>query len=247
VIEQLSRERCCIAPDAMGLGHTEVNSTQSLAPGAQADMLLAFLERLTIDRVDLIANDSGGAIAQLFLSRYPERVRTLLLTNCDVEIQSPPAALLPVIKWAHAGLYPELYLEPWLEDQSVARSRTAAGLGGMCYTDPAHPTDAAIEQYLRPLVASAERKALVNRYLIALETNPLEGLERVLRASKVPTRIVWGMADTIFSKDNPDYLAQLLPRVTGIRRIPEGKLFFPEEYPGVIAEEARVLWAESSS
>ena len=246
VMEQLSRERCCIAPDAMGLGHTEVDSTQSLAPGAQAEMLLAFLESLAIDRVDLIANDSGGAIAQLFLSRYPERVRTLLLTNCDVEIQSPPAALLPVIKWAHAGLYPELYLEPWLEDKSVARSRTAAGLGGMCYTDPAHPTDAAIEQYLRPLVASAERKALVNRYLIALETNPLEGLEPVLGVSKVPTRIVWGMADTIFSKDNPDYLAQILPRVTGIRRIPEGKLFFPEEYPGVIAEEARMLWSESS-
>ena len=246
VMEQLSRERCCIAPDAMGLGHTEVDSTQSLAPGAQAEMLLAFLESLAIDRVDLIANDSGGAIAQLFLSRYPERVRTLLLTNCDVEIQSPPAALLPVIKWAHTGLYPELYLEPWLEDKSVARSRTAAGLGGMCYTDPAHPTDAAIEQYLRPLVASDERKALVNRYLIALETNPLEGLEPVLGVSKVPTRIVWGMADTIFSKDNPDYLAQILPRVTGIRRIPEGKLFFPEEYPGVIAEEARMLWSESS-
>jgi pimeloyl-ACP methyl ester carboxylesterase len=247
VIEQLSRERCCIAPDAMGLGHTEVDSTQSLAPGAQADMLLAFLESLSIDRVDLVANDSGGAIAQLFLSRYPERVRTLLLTNCDVEIQSPPAALLPVIKWAHAGLYPELYLEPWLEDKSVARSRTEAGLGGMCYTDPSHPTDAALEQYLRPLVAAAERKALVNRYLIDLETNPLEGLEAVLRASKVPTRIVWGMADTIFSKDNPDYLAQLFPRVTGVRRIPEAKLFFPEEYPGVIAEEARLLWAESNS
>ena len=246
VMEQLSRERCCIAPDAMGLGHTEVDSTQRLAPGAQAEMLLAFLESLAIDRVDLIANDSGGAIAQLFLSRYPERVRTLLLTNCDVEIQSPPAALLPVIKWAHTGLYPELYLEPWLEDKSVARSRTAAGLGGMCYTDPAHPTDAAIEQYLRPLVASAERKALVNRYLIALETNPLEGMESVLSVSMVPTRIVWGMADTIFSKDNPDYLAQILPRVTGIRRIPEGKLFFPEEYPGVIAEEARMLWSESS-
>jgi haloalkane dehalogenase len=117
----------------------------------------------------------------------------------------------------------------------------------VCYTDPAHPTDAAIEQYLRPLVASAERKALVNRYLIALEKNPLEGLAPVLRASQVPTRIVWGMADTIFSKDNPDYLAQLLPHVTGVRRIPEAKLFFPEEYPGVIAEEARALWAESNS
>jgi haloalkane dehalogenase len=246
VIEQLSGERRCVAPDAMGLGYTEVAPRQSLTPGAQADMLIAFLESLAIDRVDLIANDSGGAIAQLFLSRHPERVRTLLLTNCDVEIQSPPAALLPLIKFAHAGLYPELYLEPWLNYKEEARSQTA-GLGGMCYSDPAHPTDAAIEQYLRPLVASAERKALVNRYLVALETNPLRDLAPVLRACNVATRIVWGMADTIFSKDDPEYLAEILPRVTGIRRIPEGKLFFPEEYPSVIAEEARVLWSQAGS
>ncbi|HUA24996.1 MAG TPA: alpha/beta fold hydrolase [Steroidobacteraceae bacterium] len=246
VIEQLSGERRCIAPDAMGLGYTQVAPEQSLTPGAQADMLAAFLETLAIDRVDLIANDSGGAIAQLFLSRHPERVRTLLLTNCDVEIQSPPPALLPLIKWAHAGLYSELYLAPWVEDKAVARSRTA-GIGGMCYTDPAHPTDAAIEQYLRPLVASAERKALVNRYLISLEKNPLKGLEPLLGVCKVPTRIVWGMADTIFSKDNPEYLREILQEVTGIRRLPKAKLFFPEEYPNVIAEEARVLWSSDTA
>jgi pimeloyl-ACP methyl ester carboxylesterase len=246
VIEQLSGERRCIAPDAMGLGYTEVSPTQSLTPAAQADMLIDFLERLAIERVDLIANDSGGAIAQLLICRYPQRVRTLLLTNCDVEIQSPPAALLPLIKLAYDGLYPELYLEPWVKDKALARSRTA-GLGGMCYADAAHPTDAAIEQYLRPLVASAERKALANRYLIALERNSLEGLEPALRRCTVPTRIVWGMADTIFSQDDPEYLAGILPRVTGIRRIPEGRLFFPEEYPGVIAGEARVLWSQEAS
>ena len=246
VIEQLSGERRCVAPDSMGLGYTEVAAKQDLTPAAQADMLHAFLQSLAIDRVDLVANDSGGAIAQLFLSRHPERVRSLLLTNCDVEIQSPPAALLPLIRLAHDELYPELYLDPWLEDKDLARSRTV-GLGGMCYTNPAHPTDAAIEQYLRPLVASAERKALVNGYLMALETNSLEGLERLLRVCTVPTRIVWGMADTIFSKDDPEYLAEILPRVSGIRRIPEGKLFFPEEYPSVIAQEARLLWSQAGA
>ena len=63
----------------------------------------------------------------------------------------------------------------------------------------------------------------------------------------VPTRIVWGMADTIFSKDDPEYLAEILLRVTGIRRIPEGKLFFPEQFPSVIAAEARVLWSQAGS
>ena len=50
------------------------------------------------------------------------------------------------------------------------------------------------------------------------------------------------MSDGIFSRDNPEYLARVLPRVETVRRIPEAKLFFPEEYPDIIAQEARALW-----
>ena len=241
-IDRLSAQRRCLAPDSMGLGHTEVAAGQSVTPSAQADMLAAFLDRLSVRDVDLIANDSGGAVAQLFVTRYPRRVRSLLLTNCDVEIDSPPPAMQPVIELARAGLYPDLWLEPWLNHKDVARSAT--GLGGMCYSNPDNPTDAALEQYLAPLVASPERKALVNRYTLGLTPNPLKGIAPLLRKCTVPTRIVWGMGDTIFSKGNPDYLAGILPRVRGIRRIEKAKLFFPEEYPDIIAAEARLLWAQ---
>jgi pimeloyl-ACP methyl ester carboxylesterase len=227
----------------MGLGFTEVASGYSVTPAAQADMIAAFLNALSINEVDLIANDSGGAVAQLFLVRHPQRVRTLLLTNCDVENDSPPAAVLPIIEWARAGLYPELYLEPWLGHKDEARAAT--GLGGMCYSDPAHPTDAALEQYLRPLVSSSERKDLVNRYALGLAPNPLQGLAPLLSKCTVPTRIVWGMQDQIFSQRSPEYLQSILPRVTGITRLPHARLFFPEEYPGTIAEEARRLWTEA--
>jgi haloalkane dehalogenase len=240
-IDRLSAQRRCLAPDSMGLGHTEVAAGQSVTPSAQADMLAAFLDRLSVRDVDLIANDSGGAVAQLFVTRYPRRVRSLLLTNCDVEIDSPPPALQPVIELARAGVYPDLWLEPWLNHKDVARSPT--GLGGMCYSNPDNPTDAALEQYLAPLVASPERKALVNRYTLGLTPNPLQGIAPLLRKCTVPTRIVWGASDTIFSKGNPDYLAGILPRMTGIRRIEKAKLFFPEEYPDIIAAEARLLWA----
>jgi haloalkane dehalogenase len=239
-IDRLSSYRRCLAPDLMGLGYTAVAPGQSITPAAQADMIAAFLDRLEIRQVDLIANDSGGAIAQLFVTKYPLRVRTLLLTNCDVEIESPPSAMLPVIEAARAGLYPDLWLGPWLRHKDVARSPT--GLGGLCYTDAAHPTDAALDQYLRPLLASAERKALVNRYTLGLTPNPLQGIESLLRQCTVPTRMVWGMGDTILSPQNPDYLAVILPRFTGIRRIDKAKLFFPEEYPDILAEEARLLW-----
>jgi pimeloyl-ACP methyl ester carboxylesterase len=239
-IDRLARHRRCLAPDLMGLGYTEVTDGQSVSPSAQADMLAAYLDHLEVDQVDLIANDSGGAVAQLLVAKHPQRVRTLLLTNCDVETDSPPAALLPVIELARAGLYPDLWLEPWLQHKDVARSPT--GLGGMCYSNPAHLTDAALDQYLAPLVASAQRKALVNRYALGLTPNPLQGLEPLLRQCTVPTRIIWGMSDGIFSPRNPEYLASILPRAAGIRRIREAKLFFPEEYPDIIAAEALLLW-----
>jgi haloalkane dehalogenase len=243
-IDRLSSYRRCLAPDLMGLGYTVVAPGQAITPAAQGDMIAAFLDRLEIRQVDLIANDSGGAIAQLFVTKHPLRVRTLLLTNCDVETDSPPPAVLPIIEAARAGLYPDLWLEPWLRHKDVARSPT--GLGGMCYTDPAHPTDAALDQYLGPLVGSAERKALVNRYTLGLTPNPLQGIESLLRRCTVPTRMVWGMGDTIFSPQNPDYLAGILPQSKGIRRIGRAKLFFPEEYPEILAEEARLLWERGS-
>jgi haloalkane dehalogenase len=225
-IDRLSPQRRCLAPDLMGLGHTEVDATQSVTPPAQADMVASFLDRLAVPEVDLVANDSGGAVAQLFLIKYPQRVRTLLLTNCDVETDSPPAAVLPIIELARAGIYPDMYLEPWLRHKDVARSPN--GLGGLCYSHPAHPTDAALDQYLGPLVSSADRKALINRYTLGLTPNPLQGIAPLLRERAVPTRIVWGMADTIFSTRSPDSLASVLPRVVGIRRLEKAKLFFPE-------------------
>lgn len=240
VIDRLSGTRRCLAPDTMGLGYTEVAAGQGVTPADQVRMITTFLDRLSIGKVDVIANDSGGAIAQLFLVAHPERVRSLLLTNCDVEPDSPPAAVLPIIELARKGTYPDIYLEPWLRHKDVARS--ANGLGGMCFSNPAHPTDAALEQYLAPLVSSPDRKDLVNRYTLGLTPNPLQGITARLRECTTPTRIVWGMSDTIFSTRSPEYLAQTLPHVTGIRRIPAAKLFFPEEYPEVIVEEARALW-----
>ena len=126
-IERLSSDRRCIAPDLMGLGYTEVAENQSVAPAAQVDMITALLDGLSIQKVDLIANDSGGAIAQLFVTNHRDRVRTLLLTNCDVETDSPPAALLPVIELARDDLYADLWLLPWVEHKDVARSEKGLG------------------------------------------------------------------------------------------------------------------------
>ena len=239
-LERLAANRRCIAPDFLGLGYTEVADGQSVAPDAQVSMLTAFLDSLSIRSVDVVASDSGGAVAQLLVVRQPERVRTLLLTNCDAEIDSPPPAFLPVIEMSRAGTWVDQSLVPWLADKKLARS--AEGIGGLCYADPAHPSDEAIDYYFGPLVSSPRRKGLVHGYAIALERNPLTGIEPLLKRSTVPARIVWGTADKIFSSKSPDYLSSVFGNSRGVRRLEGRKLFFPEELPDIIADEARRLW-----
>jgi haloalkane dehalogenase len=240
IIPRLSPVRRCIAPDFLALGFTEVDDGQSVAPRDQLEMLIEFLDKISISKVDIVANDSGGAIAQLFVARNPERVRSLLLTNCDTEPDSPPAAVLPVIDLARAGKFADEWLVFWLADKTLARSEK--GLGGQCYANQAHPTDEAIETYLGPLVSSARRKALTNAYAVGLAPNPLTGIEPALKRCQIPTRIVWGMADKIFSQSSPGYLHRTFSKSRGVRRLEGAKLFFPEEMPEVIVEEAMRLW-----
>ena len=239
-LDRLSPFRRCIAPDFLGLGYTEVAQGQSVAPEAQVAMLVTLLDSLGVRIVDLVGSDSGGAVAQLFVTSHPERVRSLLLTNCDTEHESPPAAMLPVIALSHQGKFVDQWLAPWLADKRLARS--PQGIGGMCFADPANPTDEAIDCYFAPLVSSPRRKALVHAYALALEHNPLQGIGPALRRCKVPARMVWGVDDTIFSLAGAEYLDKTLGHSRGVRRLANAKLFYPEERPDVIAEEACKLW-----
>jgi pimeloyl-ACP methyl ester carboxylesterase len=236
-IERLSPYRRCIAPDFMGLGYSEVPAGQSLAAGAQADMLGALLDKLGAGTVDIVASDSGGAVAQLFLLRFPQRVRSLMLTNCDIEPHSPPKEIAPVLEMARKGTLADDTAK-WLTDKAMAR----ATFGAAVFHNPAQLTDEIIEYYAAPLVSSPLRRTQYHEFHNALSPNPLAGVEAKLRRSMAPVRMVWGASDTIFTMADAHYLDQLFPRSQGIRAIPEGKLFFQEEYPDVIAEEARKLW-----
>lgn len=133
-LQRLSPYRRCIAPDFLGMGFTQVAKEQGVGPDDQVAMLIAFLDQLNIDHVDVVANDSGGAVAQLLLVRHPRRVRTLLLTNCDTEIESPPPAMLPVIELAKQGTFVDQWLAPWHADPRKARS--PEGIGGIRSTRP---------------------------------------------------------------------------------------------------------------
>jgi haloalkane dehalogenase len=238
-LERLSPHRRCLAPDFIGLGYTEAPEQQDVSPQAQTDMLAAFLDELSIPVVDLVANDSGATIAQLFVVQHPARVRTMLLTNGDVHENSPPAQMRNSIERARAGTYDQK-MQDHLDDRAYARS--PKGIGGSAYMDSANFTDEAIEYYFKPLVASPLRRTQLNRHLAAFEPNPLLAIEPALQKCTTPTRMVWGTADPLFPVVWAEWLDRTLPGSRGVRLVEGGKLFWPEEMPDLIAEEAHTLW-----
>jgi haloalkane dehalogenase len=239
-LAELHKYRRCIAPDVMGMGFTETPKEQVISPETQATMLASLLDFLRVETVDLVANDSGGMVSQLFLAKYPQRVRTLLLTNCDVDENNPPPQFLPFIELAKRGVFVDQFIVPQLNDKQLARS--AKGMGGLAYTYPDQLADETVETYFRPLVESPLKKSQFEQYAVSMEANCLVAIRENLRQWKGPAQMVWGMKDGLFGIQWAEWLNSTLPGSRGIRRIEGANLFFPEEMPDIIAEEAKALW-----
>jgi pimeloyl-ACP methyl ester carboxylesterase len=117
----LSDIRRCIAVDLLAHGDTEIAPDQDVSVTANANMLREVIEALQIDQVDLVGNDSGGGIAQIFAALNPDRVRTLTLTNCDTHDNWPPEAFKPFVDMAIAGGLRDT-LNGMLADKAIYRS-----------------------------------------------------------------------------------------------------------------------------
>src|SRR5919106_3974755 len=74
----------CIVPDLpLGSHQQAMNPDADLSPPGLARIVDGFLAALDLDRVTLVANDTGGAIAQVTAANHADRIGRLVLTNCD--------------------------------------------------------------------------------------------------------------------------------------------------------------------
>jgi len=225
VIERLRDRRRCIALDLMGLGYTEIGPAHDVSFTAQATMILQFLDALGLDKVDVVANDSGGAIAQIFAAHNPQRIRTLTLTNCDVHDNWPPPAILPQIEAARKGVLIDAYAQ-YLDNPENRRARFARA-----YADPGVLTDEVFRVYVDPLRASQQSRDNFHRYWLAFDNRQTVAIEPLLRKLRVPTLIVWALDDLFFDVQWAHWLKRTIPGVEQVIEVPGAKLFFPEDRP----------------
>jgi len=235
----LSDIRRCIAVDLLAHGDTEIAPDQDVSVTANAKMLKEVLDALKIDQVDLVGNDSGGGIAQIFAALNPERVRTLTLTNCDTHDNWPPEAFKPFVDMVKAGGLRDT-LSAMLHDKNVYRSPEALGLA---YERPDAVTDATIDTYLQPLIRTEQRTRDLERFVLAFDNVHTVSIEPQLRALKAPALIIWGDDDIYFDVKWSEWLEEAL---SGTRRrvVLEGaRIFFPEERSQRFNEELHSFWS----
>lgn len=225
VMARVKDARRCIALDLMGLGYTQIGPAHDVSFTAQARMVSEFLDALGIDQVDLVANDSGGAIAQIFAAGNPGRLRTLTLTNCDVHDNWPPAAIAPQIEGARKGVLIDAY-EKLIDDPAARHTRMSRG-----YADPAVVTDEVYRVYIDPLRATAQSRDNFHRYWLAFDNKQTLAIEPRLRELRVPTLIVWALDDIFFDLKWAYWLKDCIPGAVRVVEVPGAKLFFPEDRP----------------
>ena len=231
----LSDIRRCIAIDLLAHGDTEISPEHDVSVTANATMLRDVLDALQIDQVDLIGNDSGCGIAQIFAARNADRVRTLTLTDCDTHDNWPPEPFKPFLEMAAAGGLPDT-LNAMLSDKDIYRS---PGALGPAYERPEEVTDGDIEIYLGPFLRTEQRTRDFQRFLGAFDPSHTLAVEPQLRQLQAPTLIVWGTDDVYFPVKWAHWLAGAIPGAKPPVEFVGARLFFPEERAAAFNQELR--------
>lgn len=106
VVERLPGHRCLVPELPLGSHTTPFPDRSRLTPHGVANLAADVLEELDLHDVTLVANDTGGALAQLIVTSRPERIGRLILTPCDAFETFPPPLfkLLFVLGRSAAGL-----------------------------------------------------------------------------------------------------------------------------------------------
>src|SRR5689334_23976513 len=242
VIGALTAPRRCIPVDLPLRGRSPVTAGQDLSVAALAAGVEDFCDALGLTGIDLVANDTGGAIAQIFAARHPERLATLTFTNCDTAGNLPPEEFKPTVELARAGNLAPTAVALFADLDAAAKVAFGNGYEHLDRVDPA-----VIRSYLEPCFGSLERAREFERMLSAMDDADLAAVTPQLRELTVPTLIVRGTGDAFFDISWAYRLRDTIPGTTRVVTVDGARLFFPDERPMDLVPHLEQHWAAAAA
>ena len=229
VVDALS-DRCrCIAPDwPLGAQRVAMNADADLSPPGVAAIVDSFLAALELDDVTIVGNDSGGAISQILVTRRPERIGRLVLTNCDTHENFPPGIFkaMPALAKLPGGM--ALMSAPTRigavarnSFKPFARSKIPAEL---------------VASWTGPSLHDPDVRRDAKKFTVGMHKRyTLEAAER-LSESQLPLLLAWAPGDRFFPISYAERLQRETPNANLVE-IPDAKTFVPLDQPRRLADE----------
>jgi len=179
--------------------------------------------------VVLVGNDTGGALCQIVITRHPERIGGLVLTNCDAYEAFFPWLISPLqygARWFGARFVDALV--PVLRFRGAQRA--LFWLVSLRRFDA--PT---LDAYVAPFLRDAAVRRDLARFMAAVSNQyTLEAAKR-FASFQHPVLIAWGQSDLFFSAGYARRLQRDFPHAT-LTFIPQARAFVPEDQPRRLAE-----------
>jgi pimeloyl-ACP methyl ester carboxylesterase len=230
VVPPLAERFRCIVPDwPLGSHLTPMAAGADLSPPGLARIVADFLDKLSLERVTLVANDTGGAVAQIVAARHPQRLGRLVLTSCDMFDNFLPPLFRPLQWLAHVpGSI--LVLAQAMHLRALQKSPLAFGWLAKHGIEPAITSE-----YLKGVRSSAGVRRDTAKVLKGISPRYTLEAAEALRAFDKPALLAWAREDRLFPVDYARRMADILPQGR-LELIDDSYTFVSEDQPERLAQ-----------
>jgi len=229
VVDRLSDHCRCIAPDwPIGAQQIAMNPSADLSPPGVAATIASFLEALDLEDVTIVGNDSGGAMSQVLVTRHPQRIGRLVLTNCDTHENFPPGIFkaMPPIAALPGGM--AVLAAPF---RIAALARAAFRPFARTKIPPE-----LVASWMQPGLHDSGVKRDAKKVTAGMNKRyTLEAAEK-LRSSELPVLLTWAPGDRFFPIKYAQRLAAETPNARLVE-IPGSSTFVALDQPQKLADE----------
>lgn len=232
----------CIVPDLPFGAHSRpLKEDADLSLPGMACIVADFIAALDLEDVVVVANDTGGAVAQWLVGHQPERLGALVLTSCDAFEKFPPTPQRYLELAARSRAL--MWLVAWsAQFKLIQRLPTAYG-----WVTSKPMEDSIMRSYTGPVRRDPAVRRDLARLLRAVDTRYTYEAAESLRGFDKPALVLWADGDKIFPREHGRRLAELLPQ-GHFELVADARTFIPEEQPerlaarvsSFIVEHARV-------
>lgn len=240
VVPHLAADFRCICPDLPWGAHTlPLREDADLSLPGMARITADVLAALDLDEVTIVANDTGGAVAQALVGLHPERIGRLVLTSCDAFEKFPPTPQRYLLLAARSRLL--MRFVAWsAQFRVIQRLPTAYGF----VTSRPLPPEI-MRSYTAPVRTIPGVQRDFARMLRAVDTRyTFEAAARLPRFDR-PALVLWADGDRIFPAVHGRALAELLPQGR-FATVADSRTFIPEEQPAELARRVRDFLADTA-